>query len=112
MFKWLFVLPILLVFTGCGRTLSEEAVYQARIAIESGDYERGSLKLVMGCEDLHEQSVYLLHMIDYRNSNDLLGMVYAWIEIYGIDASADFVQEAAYQILNTTLDNVIIVDRQ
>jgi len=112
MFKLLLVLSVLFLATGCGRTLSGEAINQARIAIESGDYERGSLLLVMGCDDLHAQSVYLLHMIAHQEANDLFGMVQSWTGIYSIKASEDFVQEAAYEILRTTLDNVTIVDRQ
>ena len=112
MFKLLLVLSVLLLATGCGRTLSGEAINQARVAIESGDYERGSLLLVMGCEDLHAQSVYLLHMIDYHGSNDLFGMVQSWIGIYSINASEEFVQEAAYEILRTTLDNATIVQSE
>ena len=108
----LLVLSILLFVTGCSRTLSGVAIDQARVAIESGDYSHGSLLLFVGCDDLHAQSIYLLHMIDYQEANDLFGMVRTWTGIYGIDASEDFVQEAAYQILRTTLDNVIIVDRQ
>ena len=107
----LLVVSLLFFVTGCGRTLSGEAIDQARVAIESGDYSRGSLLLVMGCNDLHAQSVYLLHMIDYQESNNLLGMVRSWTGIYGIEATDDFVQEAAYRILSTTLDNVTFVDR-
>jgi len=112
MFKLLLVLSILLFVTGCGRTLAGEAIDQARVAIESGDYSHGSLLLVMGCDDLHAQSVYLLHMVNYQESNDFLGMVHAWTSIYEIDTSEDFVQEAAYQILSTTLGNVTITDGQ
>ena len=112
MFKLLVVLSILLFVTGCGRTLSKEAVEQARVAIELGDYSRGSLLLVAGCSDLHAQSVYLLHMINYQNENDLLGMVGSWVGIYGIDTPEDFVQEAAYEILSTTLGNATIADGQ
>lgn len=107
----LLVLSILLFVTGCSRTLSGVAIDQARVAIESGDYSHGSLLLFVGCDDLHAQSIYLLHMIDYQKANDLFGMVHTWAGIYGIDASEDFVKEAAYQILRTTLDNVIIVDK-
>ena len=107
-FKLLLVLLILLSVTGCGRTLSGEAIDQARVAIEAGDYSHGSLLLILGCDDLHTQSVYLLHMIDYQESNDLFGMVRAWTGIYGINASEDFVKEAAYQRLRTTIDHVII----
>jgi len=98
--------------TSCGRTLSKEAVEQARVAIESGDYSHGSLLLVMGCDDLHAQSVYLLHMVSYQAEDDLLGMVHSWVGIYGIDASEDFVQEAAYMILSTTLEDATIADEQ
>ena len=110
MFKLLLVLSILLFATGCGRTLSGEAIDQARVAIESGNYSHGSLLLVMGCDDLHAQSIYLLHMINYQESDNLLGMVHAWTRIYGVDAEVDFVQEAAYRILSTTLGNVTIDD--
>ena len=112
MFKLLLVLSILFFAAGCGRTLSGEAVEQARIAIELGDYSRGSLLLVKGCNDLHAQSVYLLHMVNYQNRNDLLGMVRSWVGIYAIDASEDFVKEAAYEILSTTLGNATLADRQ
>ena len=108
----LLVLPIILLATSCSRTLSGEAIDQARVAIELGDYSRASLLLVMGCDDLHAQSIYLLHMVDYQEANDLLGMVHAWTRIYGIDASEDFVQEAAYRLLSTTLDNVTFANKQ
>lgn len=111
MFKLLFVLSLLLAI-GCGRTLSGEAIDQAKIAIESGDYARGSLLLVMGCEALHTQSIYLLQMMNYQESDNLLGMIHAWIGIYEIDASIDFIQEKAYQILRETVDNVTITNRQ
>ena len=107
-FKLLLVLLILLFTTGCGRTLSGEAIDQARVAIESGDYSHGSLLLIIGCDDLYAQSIYLLHMIDYQETDDLFGMVRAWIGIYGINTSEDFVQEAAYRRLRATLDNVTI----
>ena len=112
MFKLLLILSILFFVTGCGRTLAGEAVEQARVAIELGDYSRGSLLLVKGCNDLHAQSVYLIHMVNYQNRSDLLGMVRSWVGIYAIDASEDFVQEAAYEILSTTLAGATIVDRQ
>jgi len=112
MFKLLLVLSILFFVTGCGRTLSKEAVEQARVAIELGDYSRGSLLLVVGCNDLHEQSVYLLHMANYQAQNDLLGMVRSWVGIYGIDAPEDFVYEAAYEMLSSTLGNATIVEGQ
>jgi len=112
MFKLLLILSMLFFATGCGRTLSKEAVEQARVAIEIGDYSRGSLLLVAGCNDLHAQSVYLLHMTNYQTENDLLGMVRSWVGIYAIDASEDFVKEAAYEILSTTLGNVTIADGQ
>ena len=105
-FKLLFVLSIVLFVTGCGRTLSGEAIDQARVAIESGDYARGSLFLVVGCDDLYAQSVHLLHMVDYEEVNDLFGMMRSWVRIEDINASEDFVQEAAYEILRTTLDRV------
>ena len=81
----------------------------ARTAIAEGDFERGSLLLVRGdCEALHEQSVYLIHMANYLANHDLMGMVRSWKDIYNIDAKEDFVQVAAYELLNTTFDNVII----
>jgi len=105
MLKVLLALLIIFFATGCGRTISQEAVEQARVAIEFGDYSRGSLLLVMGCDDLHEQSVNLLHMVNYKHQNDLLGMVRAWTEIYTIEASEDFVRDAAYELLSTALGN-------
>ena len=112
MLKLLLALLIVFFATGCGRTISKEAVEQARVAIEFGDFSRGSLLLVMGCDDLHEQSVHLLHMVNYRHQNDLLGMVHAWTEIYTIEASEDFVKDAAYELLSVALDNVTIVEGQ
>lgn len=111
-FKLLLVLLILLFATGCGRTLTGEAIDQARVAIELGDYSHGSLLLLIGCEDLYAQSIYLLHMIDYEEAGDLFGMVRAWTGIYGIQASEDFVREAAYLRLRTTIDQAIIADSE
>ena len=106
MLKLLLALLIVFFATGCSsRTISKEAVEQARVAIEFGDFSRGSLLLVMGCDDLHEQSVHLLHMVNYRHQNDLLGMVRAWTEIYTIEASEDFVKIAAYELLSAALRN-------
>jgi len=98
--------------TGCNRrTHSEEALNLARTAIAEGNFERGSLLLVRGgCEALHAQSVYLIHMANYLANHDLMGMVRSWKGIYNIDAGEDFVQVAAYELLNTTFNNVIIQD--
>ncbi|MCL1991169.1 MAG: hypothetical protein FWG67_09810 [Defluviitaleaceae bacterium] len=110
MFKYLLILSMILLISGCGRQLSTEALDQARIAIESGEYSQGSLLLLMASEDLHAQSVYLLRMIDYQAAHDLMGMVYAWMAINAIQAEEDFVHEAAYHMLRTTLNNATIVD--
>jgi len=108
MIKLLRILPILLLLTACrGRTLETEAVNQARIAIESGDYAEGSLVLLLGCDALHAQSIFLLHMLDYEASNDLMGMVHAWIAIENIASSDEFIREEAYRFLNATLTDVV-----
>lgn len=98
--------------TGCnGRSNSEEARILARRAIYEQDFYRGSLLLVRGgCDNLHTQSVYLIHMNNYRNAHNLMGMVRSWVGIYQLDAEEDFVQAAAYELLNTTFDNLIISD--
>lgn len=110
MLKWLLVLSVLFFVTSCGRTLSEEAVNQAKIAIEFEDYEHATLLLVMGCRDLHAQSIYLLRMVEYRATNDLFGMVESWVGIYNIDASEYFIQEEAYHVLRTTLDSTSVLN--
>jgi len=109
MFKLLLILPFLLLLTGCGRSLEGEAVEQARAAIDAGNYERGSLMLVMGCDDLHAQSVYLIHMARYQASNDLMQMVYAWLAIEGIDTKEDFIRVEAHRLLTTTLQRATVV---
>lgn len=109
MLKLLFILSLLLLITGCGhRTLEGEALERARVAIESGDYDRGSLALLIGCEDLHAQSVYLVHMARYLASNDLMEMVHAWIAIDNIDTTEYFIQEEAYRLLNATLRRAVV----
>jgi len=110
MFKLIFAFSVLLLLVGCARTLEEEAITQARIAIEAGNYTRGSVILLAGCDDLHAQSLYLIHMWDHRNENDLMGMVNAWIAIGNIDAPQDFITEEAYRLLNTTFANTIILE--
>lgn len=108
MLKLLLILPILLLATGCGRTIAEDAIEQARTAMETGDYSQGSLLLLMGCDDLHEQSMYLLRMLHHQERNNLMEMVYAWLAIEDIETSELFVKEAAYNLLTTTLENAII----
>ena len=110
----LIVLPVLLLVTGCGRrTLSGEALEQARTAIEIGDFNRGSLLLVAGgCDDLHAQSIYLIHMASYHESGNLLGMVRSWKGIYFIETDEMFVREAGYRLLSTTLENAIVADNR
>lgn len=102
----------LFFMTGCnGRTTSEEALSLARIAIDEGNFERGSLLLVRGgCEALHAQSVYLIHMANYRNHHDLMGMVRSWKGIYNLQPEEDFVQVAAYEFLNATFAQTIIIN--
>lgn len=101
--KLFIILSFILFLVGCGRTLQSEAIYQARNAILAGDYAGGSLLLLVGCEDLHAQSVYLLHMENYESVGDLMGMVHAWLAIENIESSSGFVQEEAYRFLNDTL---------
>jgi|GEM_PF-6601989 len=111
MFKVLFVvLPVLLLMIGCGRTLEEEAVERAREAIESGDYDGGSLALLISCEYLHAQSIYLIHMARYQASNDLMEMVHAWVAIDNIDTTEYFIQAEAYRLLRTTLGRAVVAE--
>jgi len=96
MLKLLFTFLIFLPFlAGCGRTLVDEAHEQARHAFESGDYSRGSLLLAAGCDTLHSQSIYLLHMIHYQSAGDVFGVVASWSNIRALDARYGFVEDAS-----------------
>jgi len=111
MFKLLLVIvPALLLMTGCARTLEQEALDRARDAIESGDYNSGSLALLKGCENLHSQSIYLIHMARYQATNELMEMVHAWMAINSIDTAEHFIQEEAYRLLSTTLGSAVVTE--
>lgn len=99
----------LLFLVGCNRaTIREEAINGARIAIDEGDFYRGSLLLVRGgCADLHAQSVYLIHMNNYRNNSNLTGMIYSWKNIYLLDATEDFIKTVAYEMLDTVINQLV-----
>lgn len=99
MLKLLFAFLIFLPLIGCGRTLADEAHEQARYAFELGDFSRGSLLLAAGCNTLHSQSIYLLHIVNYQSSGDVLGAIEAWLSIGALDARYDFVENAAYELM-------------
>ena len=84
---------------GCGRTLDDEAHDQARDAFATGDFSRGSLLLAAGCETLHSQSIYLLHMIHYQSSEDMARAMVAWSNIRALDARYDFIEVVANDLM-------------
>jgi len=108
MFKLLLILPMMILLVACGRSIQQEALEQAKVAIEEGDYDRGSLVLLRGCSDLHTQSLYLARMARHQASNDLMEMVYAWLAIEEIETEEDFIQAEAYRLIRTTLKRATI----
>ena len=111
MFKWLLVGSIVLTLTGCGRTLQGEAVRLAEDAIASGDFARGSLLLVSGCDVLHAQSIYLLRMDHYRTRGSAWGMLSAWLSLNQLDPDMDFIEIAAYQLMSEALGELRVDQR-
>jgi len=99
-----------ILLVGCGRTFDGEVINVAREAIVAGDYKQGSLVLVLGCDNLHAQSVHLLHMQNYEARDDLMGMVHAWIALGNIDSDEEFIKEEAYRFLNVTLSNATLLE--
>lgn len=110
MLKLLFAFLIFLPLVGCGRTLADEAHDQARHAFELGDFSRGSLLLVAGCETLHSQSIYLLRMIDYQSSGDMGEAMWMWRRIRALDAHDDFVEVAAQAFIEESIRGIVVGD--
>lgn len=103
MLKGLIAIATLLILVGCGGSLEREARSSAREAMMTGDFERGSLLLLASCDLLHEQSVYLLRMLNYDREDNVYGMFLAWLRLMRLEADEDFVRMAALQIMGEVI---------
>ena len=97
--KLLIAFLIFLSLVGCRRTITDEAHDRARDAFISGDFSHGSLLLAAGCDTLHSQSVHLLRMVGYQESGNVFDAFMAWYRIRALDAGHDFVEVAAYELM-------------
>jgi len=101
--KWLIAIVSLFILVGCGNGLEREATERAREAMAVGDYEGGSLLLLAGSEQLHEQSIYLLRMLNHYDEDNLFEMFLAWLSLMRLEAGEDFVREAALGVMSDAM---------
>lgn len=112
MLKLLFVLLMFLPLVGCHHTLADEANDQARKAFEVGDLSRGSLLLTAGCKTLHEQSIYLLRMVNYESAGEMHQAISMLWRINALDARQDFVEVAARAFLDESISVLLLENSQ
>ena len=108
MLKSLLIVGLLLLFllSGCGaNNLENEANHAARVAIENGNFTRGSLLLVAGCNKLHDQSLHLLRMMDHYLEGDVNKLVIEWVRLTRHETNEDFIRLAAKEFMMTISNN-------
>ena len=103
--KGIIAIAILFMLVGCSHDLEREASSNAREAMIAGDFERGSLLLLAGCDRLHEQSIYLLRMLNYSRTDNTSGMFLAWLYLMRVESDEDFVRVAAFQVLQQAMNS-------
>ena len=100
MLKCFIFILTLFILTGCGDSLQHEANSAARVAFEEGNFRQGSLLLVAGCDDLHNQSLHLLRMLDYYQDGEIHDMIFEWLELIRQDVSEGFIRQAAMDVMS------------
>jgi len=98
--RGLIVIAVLLILMGCGNNLEREARSSAREAMAAGNFHQGSLLLLASCELLHEQSLYLLRMLNYEGEGNIYRMYLAWRQLMRFEVDDDFVREAAFEVMS------------